>query len=259
MELVKSNFNNCSQGPVDKSLLKTAFEGGKVFILMGRLEQLLLFIGLKKPYSFIAKKGVEKVLKVIFPASVVGPLPGCIWKIGFRGQESANLKYHLFVPSDFDFAKGGKLPGLAGGEGNSGGEVPNGRDGWSVRFMFQENGRLCAYIYYPDMQQKYGEKHFLIENEACYILPKGEWVEIGLKIRLNNPGKRDGNLQCFINDKMMLNLDQLNFRSVDTLKIDQLLFSTFFGGADLSYAPAKNCELFFKNFQVTKPVNSCNE
>jgi hypothetical protein len=164
--------------------------------------------------------------------------------------ETAFLEYKLFIPPDFDFVKGGKLPGLGGGRGNTGGKIPTGSDGWSVRFMFKEGGRLCAYSYTPDMAGGYGEKRFLKKGNQDFVLPRGEWVKIGLQVKMNGLGKNDGYIKCFVNDDLCLNAEEVIFRTSIKLKIDHLLFSTFFGGADSSYAPSKDCSMFFKDFKV---------
>jgi hypothetical protein len=47
------------------------------------------------------------------------------------------MAYKIFFPSDFDFVKGGKLPGLFGGRpGCSGGDA--GKDCFSTRFMVHQ-------------------------------------------------------------------------------------------------------------------------
>src|SRR3546814_13585034 len=51
------------------------------------------------------------------------------------------LHYRVRFPEDFDFNKGGKLPGLYAGEAPSGGEKVSGEDGWSIRLMWREEDR----------------------------------------------------------------------------------------------------------------------
>ncbi|MFD2883352.1 polysaccharide lyase [Pseudomonas lini] len=47
------------------------------------------------------------------------------------GRECLILTYELkFDKKIFNFVKGGKLPGLYGGTGNTGGKIPNGHDGF---------------------------------------------------------------------------------------------------------------------------------
>jgi hypothetical protein len=250
MELLKSKFEQCTIGPLKKRGLETAFAGSSAAFLMGRINKLLFTLRMKSSCSSIIESRNEKILKITYPAKRFGPVAGAQWKVLFPTRESAFLKYKIFIPRDFDFVKGGKLPGLAGGKGNTGGEVPSGYDGWSVRFMFKEEGRLCAYLYYPDMPQKFGEKIFLTSNENFFFLPKGEWIELGLQVVMNRSGKRDGGIRCYVNDDLKLSLEKFKFRKTENLKIDHLLFNTFFGGADGSYAPQNESHLLFKDFFV---------
>ncbi len=250
MELLRSHFENCSIGPLRKSCLKRAFPGAKSYLLTGKVEKMLLNLKLKKSAVSIVKSKEENLLKVVFPGGKFGPLPGAQWKVNFQETESAHLKYKVYIPSGFEFAKGGKLPGLGGGKGNTGGQVPDGYDGWSVRFMFKEAGRLCAYLYYPGMPDKFGEKWFLKAGENDYVLPRDKWVEIGLTVKMNNPGKPDGRVECYINGILMLTVENIEFRRTNALKADHLFFSSFFGGADSSYAPMHTCFLLFKEFSV---------
>jgi len=52
------------------------------------------------------------------------------------------LTYDIAFDENFDFVKGGKLPGLRGGANNGceGGSQPNGTDCWSTRLMWRKNG-----------------------------------------------------------------------------------------------------------------------
>jgi hypothetical protein len=249
MELLRSNFANCSIGPFNKKALKKAFPVRKSAFLMGNIDKILFSLGISS-YSSVVESNTGNILKVRYPANRFGSLPGAQWKVDFEKSDSVLLSYKLFVPSDFDFVKGGKLPGLAGGKGNMGGEVPTGHDGWSVRFMFKEQGYLCAYLYYPDMPQQYGQKKFLTIEGRCFRIPRNQWIEIGLKVSLNSAGQKNGRVECYIDDVLMLKEEGLVFRYVETLFVDHLLFSSFFGGADLSYAPVQNCALYFKDFKV---------
>ncbi|HXB62369.1 MAG TPA: hypothetical protein VNU94_05920, partial [Acidobacteriaceae bacterium] len=61
------------------------------------------------------------------------------------------LKYYVYFPAGFDFAKGGKLPGLASDDFDSGctddGSIKRTPDRWSERVMWRENGRVELYSY----------------------------------------------------------------------------------------------------------------
>src|ERR1019366_926325 len=70
-------------------------------------------------------------------------------KFPLKPQESLYLRYYVRFDPGIDFVKGGKLPGLAGGNGNTGGHKPNGSDGWSARVMWRADGKIVQYVYHP--------------------------------------------------------------------------------------------------------------
>ena len=60
-------------------------------------------------------------------------------------RDALTLKYALRFPTNFNptnvnFVRGGKLPGLYGGLGNTGTNTPNGTDGFTTRFMWRTGG-----------------------------------------------------------------------------------------------------------------------
>jgi len=199
----------------------------------------------------IVSFGNEKVIKVNLRKGKAGPFTGCNWKVPFPGPvEHASLSYEAFFPELFDFVKGGKLPGIAGGRGNTGGMVPTGFDGWSVRFMFKEQGTICAYLYTVTMKEIYGDKKFLETIGEPVYLKTGDWNKITLTITMNSPEKEDGIVTARLNEDGLLKLNSECFRRTDKLKIDHILFSCFMGGSDRSYSPVKDQFILFKNFQV---------
>ena len=67
---------------------------------------------------------------------------------------------------------------------------------------------------------------------------------------MNTPGKRDGRLQAFFDDQLVLKMDTIRFRDTDTFSIDGFLFSTFFGGGDSSWQTTAEETVYFDNFQI---------
>ena len=103
-----------------------------------------------------------KALEVLYPAHQYGSngavafLNDLSFGTGIeRNFEELYVSYDIKFSEDFDFVRGGKLPGLCGynvtqdpGDGcNTGGGFPTGYDGWSARGMWREDGNLENYIY----------------------------------------------------------------------------------------------------------------
>lgn len=69
--------------------------------------------------------------------------------------KSVTLKYQVYFTPDFDWVKGGKLPGLYGGkEGCSGGDSAT--DCWSSRMMWRTDGKGELYLYVSKQDQDAG-------------------------------------------------------------------------------------------------------
>ena len=163
-----------------------------------------------------------------------------------RNYEELYVSYRVRFAGDFDFVRGGKLPGLTGGAGNTGGNRPNGRDGWSGRMMWRRGGEAVQYLYHPDQPQTYGEDF----NWGRRFKP-GRWHTVEHRFVMNTPGKNDGVLQTWFDGTQALYVDNLRFRDIDSFAIDHFYISTFFGGGDSTWAPTKDEYISFDDFFVS--------
>jgi hypothetical protein len=174
------------------------------------------------------------------------PVGGAQFSNPICKADEATLSYSLRFSPGFPFNKGGKLPGLYGGKGNTGGKIPTGTDGFSTRFMWVQNGAGVIYPYLPTsirVGSTFGRGKF-------YFQP-GVWHRLQQHVRLNTPGASDGEIDVSLDGKPVLQTTGLLFRTVPTLQINGVLFSTFFGGADASWAAPTECVIDFADFTVS--------
>lgn len=157
------------------------------------------------------------------------------------------LRYEIRFEDGFDFVVGGKLPGLYGGKGNTGGHIPNGKDGFSVRLFWGVNGRGGVYAYLPT-SIKWGTG---FRAESLKFIP-GKWHSLELGVFLNDPLTKNGSIELWFDGKQVINAHGLHFRDVEELQIDGVLFSTFFGGGSDRWAAKKTEYAEFRNFSVSK-------
>jgi hypothetical protein len=141
------------------------------------------------------------------------------------------LSYQVRFPADFDFVKGGKLPGLYGGTVTSGQHIPDGTNGFSTRYMWRADGDGEVYAYLPT-----SEEHGTSLGRGCWMFDSGTWNTIRQRVQLNTPGESDGRITVWQDDQLVLDRPGLEFRTTGELRIDGLFFSTFFGGDDDSWA-----------------------
>lgn len=187
-------------------------------------------------------------LRVAYPKGVVGPRGGgAQWLAPLPARhDQLFLDYRLRFAPGFDFMLGGKLPGLVGGTANTGGNPPNGRDGFSARMMWREQGAVVQYVYHPDQRGVWGD-----DLAWDRRFQPGRWHRVRHQLTLNRPGASDGRVRGWFDGELALDARGLRFRDTPELGIDQLYFSTFFGGNDGSWAPSRDEHVDFADFVVS--------
>lgn len=152
-----------------------------------------------------------------------------------KPSREASLTYTVRFEKDFQFVRGGKLPGLGPEKPITGGR-PVDASGWSVRTVFRSDATLGLYIYHQDMKQPYGSAGTILASRPL-ALDVDHAVE--LRVTLNSaPSAFDGSARLFIDGQLTEEARKLRFFSSEPpALISRLLFHTFFGGSDPSYAP----------------------
>jgi hypothetical protein len=198
----------------------------------------------------------QKWLRVNYAVGGIGPEQGGAgWRWPIGKHKAAELRYTLRFNQDFDFVKGGKLPGLCGGPENvSGGRPADGANGFSARLMWRRDGRGEAYVYHKNQPEKYGESFPFPED---FRFPPGKLVQVRIAVVMNTGGKRDGTLRVWTTlagqgERLVVERTDMEWRSAETFNVDSLYFETFHGGNDSSWAPTRPCYAEFSGFEVVK-------
>ncbi|MCK5831513.1 MAG: hypothetical protein KAH20_14555 [Methylococcales bacterium] len=209
----------------------------------------------------VVKENENQFLRVDYPKGGVGPDEGgAQWKVDLMSAfgityNELYISYKLRFSNGFNPVKGGKLPGLIGGEGNTGGNPSNGYNGWSARMMWRKKTAAVFYVYHADMQGNYGDDYSWGGSEKK-LFPAGEWIQVEHHIVMNTPGNKDGILQGWYNGKLVLNKHNMRYRHVDSFAIDGFYFSTFFGGSGSGWAPTRDETIDFDDFIFsTEPIS----
>ncbi|MFK7846898.1 MAG: polysaccharide lyase [Rhodothermales bacterium] len=159
-------------------------------------------------------------------------------------QEEYYLDYYIKFGDDFDFQMGGKLPGLSGGESNSGGNKPNG-DGWSARYMWREDGNMVVYLYHMDQPTSYGEDFELNRN-----VERGTWHRLTQRVKVNSGNNNDGELQIWFDGELVMLRTDIRFRNNNQAPVDHLFFSTFHGGNTPEWEPDTDGYVYYDNIRI---------
>ena len=189
------------------------------------------------------KGGPDKVLRVKYSAGSYWTSPSkggtqfYIYPLENIVTGHVSFEFEVLFPSNFDFVKGGKLPGLFGGRpGCSGGD--SALDCFSGRFMWGPSSSGYCYLYipknvahlpefcqltgFPKCDQQYG---FGLAGRANYF-PKDKWNKIKETIKLNTPGQANGRLTISVNGNQIFDYDKIIFRTTNSISINGIMFET---------------------------------
>jgi hypothetical protein len=113
--------------------------------------------------------------------------------------------------------------------------------------MWRAEGMGEFYTYLPP----YTDSKFAANKKVCNVAPKSEcnptygasvgrgafhfkvgvWNHISERVRLNDAGQANGELELFFNGKSVINVSGLILRDSDKGRIHGIQMQTFFGGA----------------------------
>ncbi|KAF9577184.1 hypothetical protein BGW38_007772 [Lunasporangiospora selenospora] len=213
------------------------------------------------------------VLQVNYPkgsyAPSIGPVPGGAHfyakPFGDKTPFSKILiSYDVGFPNGFDWVLGGKLPGAYGGtpyDGCSGGVQSSGTNCLTMRLMWRAGGIGEAYAYVPaDPSSKFCKDPQVLCNDQygksigrglIYFQP-GTWTRLDILMELNEPaGMSNGTLQIYLDGELAVNQHNIPYRSTGMVGFQGLLFSSFFGGSDPSYASPMSQNVYFRNIRLS--------
>ncbi|MDB5238970.1 MAG: hypothetical protein JWO00_305 [Candidatus Parcubacteria bacterium] len=216
----------------------------------------------------------ERALQVTFPKGKLSPsLGGASWRYRFdKTYEELTVEYKVRLSSEFDFVRGGKLPGLCGGSYPRGGAREKESDGFSARIMWRELGALMQYVYrFDESSTRKSGQDFLwtsdkrmgptvtadlwkqLQNRTTKIegleyLSPNVWHTLKTHIKMNMPGQENGKIISSFDEREVLNID-LSLRKDASFGIDSFQFVTYFGGNDETWVPIKDEQIFFKDFR----------
>ncbi|MEK0316919.1 carbohydrate-binding protein [Cohnella sp. 56] len=199
-------------------------------------------------------------LRVFYPKGQIDPAnSGAQAPFEVTPGREYYLSYWVRFSSDYSWGTtefAGKLGlGLAGGAACSGGQACTGYNGFSSRMIWRSGGQAAIYYYHMGNAGQYGDYAVLKNSNGSDIYyPKGTWVNIVQRLKVNtvtngnaNP---DGEIQIWYNGVSAANITGLRFvRNTDL--VDKAYFSSFFGGAAASFAPANDSYVWYDDLKVS--------
>ncbi|KAI0333233.1 hypothetical protein GY45DRAFT_1368496 [Cubamyces sp. BRFM 1775] len=176
------------------------------------------------------------------------------------------MGYDVLFEENFHFQKGGKLPGIYGGVGDSAYGCTGGRQTdrckcFNLRLMWRDLGDGELYAYLPQaernterllevpprsiQQPDYG---FSV-GRGAWRFPSGRWTRITERVRLNDLGEQNGEIEVFIDGNSVLLATGLVLRTQEgpDARMQGLHLQTFFGGSSPEWASPKTQRAWFAN------------
>jgi hypothetical protein len=159
------------------------------------------------------------------------------------------LDYQVWFENDFQWVKGGKLPGLVGGAHTSGCD-PIVANGWSARFMWHENGGGHFYYYHQNRASNCGDTRNFSNGLA---FKKNAWNRITERVVVNAIGQSNGLAQAWLNGQKIIDVGGIKWRGSvgeNVALIDNVSLQTFYGGSTNDWAPSTTTHARFSNYIV---------
>jgi hypothetical protein len=196
----------------------------------------------------------KKSLRITYSQGFSGPQKnGAQVSLILPDRDQYYMSYWLRFSENFDFNQGGKLPGLAAGGLCSGGQICDGTNGFTARFMWQREGGSILYLYHMDKPGKWGDsKPLIYSSSERVIFEKDKWYHIMERVKINSSGNNyDGEVEVWINNSPVLLRKGLRFTS-NGEKVNRFSFSTFHGGSGPDFAPAETCYIWFDDLIISE-------
>jgi len=91
---------------------------------------------------------------------------------------------------------------------------------------FAGNKNLCTKVPNSECNSVYGAS----VGRGSFTFPTGEWTTIAQRVKLNDDGKSNGELELIVNGESKFTLDGLRFTDSKEARMFGLQMQSFFGG-----------------------------
>ncbi|KAI0090833.1 hypothetical protein BDY19DRAFT_905074 [Irpex rosettiformis] len=174
------------------------------------------------------------------------------------------MGYEAMFEQGWEWALGGKLPGVYGGSGDSAYGCTGGRQTdrcrcFNLRLMWRQGGQGELYTYLPNNPAntaslrsippksiQHPDYGFSVGRGAWTFQP-GRWTAVAERVKVNTIGNADGEIEVFIDGRSVILAKGLILRDEEApdSHVQGLHFQTFFGGHLPEWASPKDQNAWF--------------
>ncbi len=158
-----------------------------------------------------------------------------------QGKTAACLSYSVLLPADFQFARGGVLPGISGVDAAD--PAP---DGFVARIVWRDGGHGGA----SNRTTSAGETRAAAAEREAFLFPRGRWVKFEQEVVLNAPKRADGILRLWVDGKLTIDRTDINYRTKPAVAISGVAADVYYGFEDGAGAAPKDTKVSMTPFEI---------
>ncbi|KAF8634310.1 hypothetical protein AX17_004262 [Amanita inopinata Kibby_2008] len=180
-----------------------------------------------------------------------------------NGAKHVTFSYRFLLQHDWEWVKGGKLPGVFGGVGDlayhcTGGRAETRTHCFDLRPMWRPNGVGELYVYLPvtpsntrrllavpPKSYPHASNYGVSVGRGAFHFKLGYWTTITQRIKLNDMGQENGEIHLYINKELVISCTGLTLRTSPESRFKGMHFQTFFGGHTPDWACPKDLRAWF--------------
>ena len=159
-----------------------------------------------------------------------------------KDKVSVCLSYKVMLPEDFEFNRGGALPGLSGQDEQSG-------DGFLVRPTWAADGSVGMRSFSTLGGQKFKQQ----ADAPGSAIPRGRWVSVEQEAVLNAPEQENGILRIWIDGALAVDRSDLAYRVKPDVAVSTVAADFFYDGDDVSGRSPRDARVWVSPFEVRWP------
>lgn len=160
--------------------------------------------------------------------------------------DAACLRFKMRLPNDFDYGRGGLLPGIYGGKPLRADQPGDGIRSFSTRLVWRPKGEGMAYIQVPDTKRA---GRGLVGRSLK--LPRGNWIDVQQEVVMNDPGKENGILRIWVDGRMKLEHTQMVWRTNKSLGASGVISEIAYGTPSRGGTAPKTTNITFSAFELS--------
>ena len=85
---------------------------------------------------------------------------------------------------------------------------------------------------------------------GAWTFQPGAWTGIAQRVVMNTPGTADGSVEVWVDGKPAIKAEGLTLGTAAGASVDGVLFATFFGGGDASWATPRDQAVDFADLTL---------